>query len=192
MVGDALDARHAVTSTPYDMVVCDVGLPGPESGLDWCQWLRSAQIWTPVLLLTARSEVEDRITGLDCGADDYLAKPFAFGELTARLGVLQRRGDTLRPTTLRVGDLELDPAEHRLTWQGEPVALSPRELALLDYFMRGRATSCGGPRSSTTCGTTRTTAPPTSLTSTSATCAAGSAMPASARSSRPSAASATG
>ncbi len=136
VVGDALDARHAVTSTPYDMVVCDVGLPGPESGLDWCQWLRSAQIWTPVLLLTARSEVEDRITGLDCGADDYLAKPFAFGELTARLRALQRRGDTLRPTTLRVGDLELDPAQHRLTWQGEPVALSPRELALLDYFMR--------------------------------------------------------
>ena len=79
VVGDAADARHAVSSTPYDAIVCDVGLPGQESGLDWCRWLRAEGHWTPVLMLTARSDVEDRIAGLDCGADDYLGKPFAFG-----------------------------------------------------------------------------------------------------------------
>jgi len=136
VVGDAVDARHAVLSTPYDAVVCDVGLPGPESGLDWCRWLRREDIWTPVLMLTARSDVRDRIEGLDCGADDYLGKPFAFGELAARLRALLRRGETERPTVLTNGDLVLDPASHQVHWAGHVVELSPRELALLDYFMR--------------------------------------------------------
>ena len=98
---DAVDARHAVESTPYDAVVCDVGLPGDESGLDWCRWFRDAGHATPVLMLTARTGVDDRIAGLDCGADDYLGKPFAFGELAARLRALLRRGETARPTTAR-------------------------------------------------------------------------------------------
>jgi two-component system OmpR family response regulator len=136
VVGTAADARHAVASTPYDVVVCDVGLPGPESGLDWCRWFRSAGHWTPVLLLTARTEVGDRIDGLDSGADDYLGKPFAFGELAARLRALLRRGETERPTQLINGDLALDPAEHRVRWRQQVVDLSPREFALLDYFMR--------------------------------------------------------
>jgi two-component system OmpR family response regulator len=136
LTGDAVDARHAVSSTPYDAIVCDVGLPGGESGLDWCRWYRESGHWSPVLMLTARSGVEDRIAGLDCGADDYLGKPFAFGELAARLRALLRRGATARPTTLVNGDLVLDPAEHRVRWRGEAVGLSPREFALLDYFMR--------------------------------------------------------
>jgi two-component system OmpR family response regulator len=136
VVGNALDARHAVASTPYDAIVCDVGLPGRESGLEWCRWLRGEGRWTPVLMLTARTGVGDRIAGLDCGADDYLGKPFAFDELAARMRALLRRGETERPTILKHADLVLDPAEHRVTWQGREVDLSPRELALLDYFMR--------------------------------------------------------
>ena len=133
---DALVARHAVQSTPFDAVVCDVGLPGSESGLDWCRWFRTEGHWTPVLMLTARTGVDDRIAGLDCGADDYLGKPFAFGELAARLRALLRRGETERPTELRNGDLLLDPAEHKARWRGQEIELSPREFALLDYFMR--------------------------------------------------------
>ena len=136
VAGDAVGARHAVASTPFDAVVCDVGLPGAESGLDWCRWFRREGYWTPVLILTARTEVSDRITGLDCGADDYLGKPFAFGELAARLRALQRRGETQRPTRLINGDLALDPAEHLARWRQQVVDLSPREFALLDYFMR--------------------------------------------------------
>jgi len=136
IAGDAVDARHAVGSAPYDAIVCDVGLPGPESGLDWCRWLRTGGDSTPVLMLTARTEVVDRIAGLDCGADDYLGKPFAFGELAARLRALLRRGPTARPTTLSNGDLVLDPAGHQVRWHQTPIALSPKEFALLDYFMR--------------------------------------------------------
>ena len=133
---NAIDARHAVRSTPFDAIVCDVGLPGTESGLDWCRWLRDDQRWTPVLMLTARTGIDDRIAGLDCGADDYLGKPFAFGELAARLRALLRRGQTERPTKVRNGPLTLDPAEHRVRWGERALDLSPRELALLDYFMR--------------------------------------------------------
>ena len=136
IVRDALEARHAAQSTPYDAVVCDVGLPGSESGLDWCRWFRAEGHWSPVLMLTARTGVSDRIAGLDCGADDYLGKPFAFGELAARLRALLRRGETERPTTLRNGDLVLDPAEHTALWRENHIDLSPREFALLDYFMR--------------------------------------------------------
>jgi two-component system OmpR family response regulator len=136
VAGNSVDARHAVASTPYDAVVCDVGLPGSESGLDWCRWFRAEGHWTPVLMLTARTGIGDRIAGLDCGADDYLGKPFAFGELAARLRALLRRGVTARPTTLRNGGLVLDPSEHLVRWHDQPLDLSPREFALLDYFMR--------------------------------------------------------
>jgi two-component system OmpR family response regulator len=136
VTGDGVGARHAVSSTPYDAVVCDVGLPGGESGLDWCRWFRDQGHGTPVLMLTARTGVDDRILGLDCGADDYLGKPFAFGELAARLRALLRRGSTARPTRLVNGPLVLDPAEHQVLWDGQVIELSPREFALLDYFMR--------------------------------------------------------
>jgi two-component system OmpR family response regulator len=136
VAGNAVDARHAISCTPYDAVVCDVGLPAGESGLDWCRWFRDEGHATPILMLTARTDVDDRIAGLDCGADDYLGKPFAFGELTARLRALLRRGGTARPTLLANGDLVLDPAQHQVLWREREVALSPREFALLDYFMR--------------------------------------------------------
>ncbi|MCW2769980.1 MAG: two component transcriptional regulator, winged helix family [Aeromicrobium sp.] len=132
---DGVDARHAISSTPYDAVVCDVGLPD-ESGFDWCRWLRSKGHGMPVLMLTARTGIEDRILGLDCGADDYLGKPFAFGELAARLRALLRRGEIPRPVVLEHGDLRLDPAAHTVRWGDSPVELSPREFALLDYLMR--------------------------------------------------------
>jgi two-component system OmpR family response regulator len=132
---DGVDARHAIGSTPYDAVICDVGLPD-ESGFDWCRWLRSEGHWTPVLMLTARTDIEDRILGLDCGADDYLGKPFAFGELAARLRALLRRGEIPRPVVLEHGDLRVDPAAHTVRWGDSPVDLSPREFALLDYLMR--------------------------------------------------------
>lgn len=135
LTATAADARHAISNTPYDVIVCDVGLPG-ESGVDWCRWLRSAGHWTPVLLLTARTGVDDRILGLDCGADDYLGKPFSFGELAARLRALIRRGQTARPLTLSFGDLVLDPATHRARWGIKELDLRPREFALLDYFLR--------------------------------------------------------
>lgn len=136
IVGDAVDARHTIQSTPYDMVVCDVGLPGGESGLDWCRWLRQEGHWVPVLMLTARAEVGDRIAGLDCGADDYLGKPFAFDELSARLRSLMRRDPAARPVVLTVGPLSLDPAQHRARWHESELDLSPREFALIEYFMR--------------------------------------------------------
>jgi len=136
VASDAPDARHAVASTPYDVIVCDVGLPGRESGLDWCRWFRAEGHWTPVLMLTALTGVGDRIAGLDCGADDYLGKPFAFGELAARLRALLRRGETARPTILSNGALVLDPAGHQVRWHEQSVDLSPKEFALLDYFMR--------------------------------------------------------
>ena len=136
VVADAADARHAIESAPYDAVVCDVGLPGAESGLDWCRWLREQGHEMPVLVLTARTDVADRIAGLDCGADDYLGKPFAFGELAARMRALLRRGETARPTILEHGDLVLDPARHQAHWRDRPLELSPREFVLLDYFMR--------------------------------------------------------
>jgi two-component system OmpR family response regulator len=135
VAASASDARHLVASAPYDVVVCDVGLPD-ETGLEWCRWLRTEGIWTPVLMLTARTDVTDRIAGLDSGADDYLGKPFSFGELAARLRALLRRGETERPTSLHNGDLRLDPARHEASYGTQPIELSPRELSLLDYFMR--------------------------------------------------------
>lgn len=120
---------------PYDAIILDVMLPG-MSGFETCRQLRNGGVWTPVLMLTARNGVEDRVTGLDVGADDYLAKPFSFVELLARLRALARRGVVERPTELVVGDLRLDPATRRV-WRGTvEIALSPKEFALLETFMR--------------------------------------------------------
>jgi two-component system OmpR family response regulator len=122
-------------STDYDAIVLDVMLPG-ISGFETCRRLRTNGVWAPILMLTARDSVEDRVAGLDTGADDYLVKPFAFAELLARLRALARRGELERPTVLQVGDLRLDPAS-REVWRGSnEISLSAKEFALLETFMR--------------------------------------------------------
>jgi len=129
------DAVWMAQAHPYDAIVLDVMLPG-LSGFETCKQLRSAGVWAPVLMLTARDGVDDRVAGLDAGADDYLTKPFSFAELLARLRALARRGSFERPAELVVGDLRLDPATRRV-WRGDTeVALSPKEFALLETFMR--------------------------------------------------------
>jgi two-component system, OmpR family, response regulator len=135
VAGRGEDAVWMAEAHAYDAIVLDVMLPG-MSGYDACRRLRGAGVWAPVLMLTARDAVEDRVAGLDAGADDYLTKPFSLAELFARLRALIRRGDVERPTELVVGDLRLDPASRRV-WRGQTeVQLSPKEFALLETFMR--------------------------------------------------------
>jgi two-component system, OmpR family, response regulator len=135
VVGDGPDAVWQGTETGYDAIVLDLMLPGFD-GFEVCRRLRSAGRWAPVIMLTARGDVDDRIRGLDAGADDYLAKPFSFGELSARLRALLRRGMAERPSRLDVGGLRLDPATRR-AWRDErPLELSPKEFALLELFLR--------------------------------------------------------
>ena len=131
------DALWMAQAHEYDVIVLDVMLPG-LGGFETCRRLRSSGVWAPVLMLTARDSVEDRVEGLDSGADDYLVKPFAFAELLARLRALGRRGADERPAVLEVGDLRLDPATHQV-WRGESeLSLSNKEFALLETFMRRR------------------------------------------------------
>jgi DNA-binding response OmpR family regulator len=135
VVGDGLEALWQATEVEYDAIVLDLMLPGAD-GFEVCRRLRQANRWAPVLLLTARTDVRDRITGLDSGADDYLAKPFSFSELAARLRALIRRGSPRRPTVLTAGTLRLDPAA-RLAWREDTVLeLSAKEFALLELFLR--------------------------------------------------------
>ena len=135
VAGTGEDALWMAGATEYDALVLDVLLPGID-GFETCRRLREDGVWAPVLLLTARDAIQDRIAGLDGGADDYLTKPFSFGELHARLRALARRGRAPRPAVLRAGDLSLDPATQRV-WRGEvEIALSPREFALLEVFLR--------------------------------------------------------
>jgi two-component system OmpR family response regulator len=129
------DALWMAEAHPYDAIVLDVMLPGMD-GFATCRALRKAGVWAPVLMLTARDSVGDRVSGLDAGADDYLTKPFSFAELFARLRALARRGEVERPTELVIGDLRLDPAARRV-WRGQTeILLSPKEFALLETFMR--------------------------------------------------------
>ena len=128
-------AIRQVVATEYDAVLLDVMLPDLD-GFETCRRLRSRGVWVPILMLTARDAIEDRVRGLDTGADDYLTKPFSLAELTARLRALARRGPVERPTVLEVGDLQLDPATHEV-WRGDhEIELSAREFALLETFMR--------------------------------------------------------
>jgi two-component system OmpR family response regulator len=129
------EALWMARAVPYDAIVLDVMLPGVD-GFEICRRLRRDGVWTPVLMLTARDGVDDRVVGLDAGADDYLTKPFAFEELLARLRALTRRAPVERPPVLEVGELRLDPAAHR-AWRGDrELDLSAKEFALLELFMR--------------------------------------------------------
>ena len=129
------DGRWMATESTYDAMIFDVMLPDGD-GFDLCAELRAAGTWTPVLFLTARGGVEDRVRGLDAGGDDYVVKPFAFAELLARLRALARRGAVERPVRLTMGDLEVDPVGHRVVAGGRSLALTAREFALLEFFMR--------------------------------------------------------
>ncbi len=131
---DGSDAVWQVREFGYDAVVLDVMLPG-QNGFEVCRELRAAAVDVPVLMLTARDEVADRVRGLDAGADDYLLKPFSFAELSARLRALLRRGGSARPPTLRSGDLWLDQATRRAGRGDVELALSTKELALLELFL---------------------------------------------------------
>jgi two-component system, OmpR family, response regulator len=132
---DGPEAIWAATEADFDAIVLDVMLPGCD-GFEVCRRLREAGRWAPVLMLTARDAVPDRIAGLDSGADDYLVKPFSFGELSARLRALLRRGGSPRPAQLEIGPLRLDPARHWVSVAGSPVELTPREFGLLELLMR--------------------------------------------------------
>jgi two-component system OmpR family response regulator len=129
------DALVRATATEYDLILLDLMLPGID-GFGVCRRLREHSIWTPTLMLTARDGIEDRVRGLDSGADDYLVKPFSFDELLARVRALLRRGAPPRPVVVTVGDLRLDPASHRAWRRGEELSLTSREFALLETFMR--------------------------------------------------------
>ena len=136
-VADGPSALHQATETRYDAIVLDVMLPGLD-GFEVLRRLREAERWTPVLMLTARDSVPDRVRGLDGGADDYLVKPFAFSELLSRLRAVIRRGRPARPVVLSCGPLTLDPATRTTAVGGIEVSLSPREFALLEALMDGQ------------------------------------------------------
>jgi len=133
--GSAEECVGLLRLNAYDVVVLDLGLPDVD-GLTLLRRLRDQQIAVPVLVLTARGELTDRVAGLDAGADDYLQKPFAFPELLARLRALLRRGVPVASTILRVGDLELDPARFEVHRHGKALSLTAKEFAILEYFMR--------------------------------------------------------
>jgi two-component system, OmpR family, response regulator len=135
VVGTGEEALRMARAVPYDAIVLDAMLPG-LGGFDVCRQLRSSGVWSPVLLLTARDGVDDRVVGLDAGADDYLTKPFSFAELLARLLALTRRGLSERRTVLEVGSLRLDPATRQVRRKDVQLELSAKEFALLETFMR--------------------------------------------------------
>lgn len=128
------DALFMAESIPFDLIVLDIMLPGPD-GIEICRKLRKGRNDTPVLMLTARDEVQDKISGLDAGADDYLTKPFSFPEFLARVRALLRRKTAGRNTVLKVADLELDQASHKVTRAGKEITLTPTEYGLLEYLM---------------------------------------------------------
>lgn len=129
------DALWMAEAHRYDAILLDVMLPGID-GFETCRRLRAAGVWTPVLMLTARDAVDDRVAGLDVGADDYLSKPFSFAELLARLRALRRREPLERPAVLQVGELRLDPSTRQVSRGSEPIELSAKEFALLEILMR--------------------------------------------------------
>ena len=135
VAGDGEEAAYLGKTGLYDVILLDVLLP-KQSGLEVLRQLRRADVHTPVLCLTSRDQPADKVAALDLGADDYLAKPFNFAELLARIRALLRRSSTMAPTTLACGDLELDPATRKVTRAGEALDLTPREFALLEFLLR--------------------------------------------------------
>lgn len=134
-VGDGEDAVFMAAEIDYDAILLDVNLPPPD-GFEVCRRLRARQVWAPVVFLTGRDAVGDRVTGLDAGGDDYLVKPVSVRELEARLRALTRRAGVARPTVLRIGDLEIDPASHQVERDGERIALTAKEFLLLETLAR--------------------------------------------------------
>jgi DNA-binding response OmpR family regulator len=130
-----IDGEELAEITPYDAIILDIMLP-EKNGLEVCRDLRKKRVNAPILMLTARDAVEDRVAGLDSGADDYLSKPFAIQELHARLRALLRREADDKSGQMRLGNLVLDPATHYVQRGGQPIELTPKEYALLEYFMR--------------------------------------------------------
>jgi two-component system, OmpR family, response regulator len=135
VTGRGEDSLWMAEATAYDAIVLDVMLPD-RNGFDVCRSLRERGVWSPVLMLTARDAVADRVEGLDSGADDYLVKPFALAELHARLRSLTRRGSAERPAVIVIGNLALDPARRTVTRAGAEIDLSAKEFALLETLMR--------------------------------------------------------
>jgi two-component system OmpR family response regulator len=138
LVHNGVDGLWQATETPhgaYDVVVLDIMLPA-LSGYEVCRQLRAKGVWTPILMLTAKDGEYDQADALDLGADDYLTKPFSFVVLIARLRALIRRGAPERPAVLAAGDLTLDPSERRVARSGQPIAVTPREFAMLEFLMR--------------------------------------------------------
>jgi two-component system OmpR family response regulator len=135
VAGDGEEALWRARAVSYDAIVLDLMLPGID-GLEVCRRARESGVWSPILVLTARDAIRDRVAGLDRGADDYLTKPFSFAELLARLRALARRGRPERPTEIAVGNLRLDPATRRAWRGGTEISLSAKEFALLEIFMR--------------------------------------------------------
>ncbi len=131
---DGQEGQDLAELTPYDLIILDILLP-KKDGLEVCRELRHRRIHTPILLLTARDSVDDRVRGLDCGADDYLVKPFAMRELLARLRALLRRNQPYTNGRLEIGDLVVDPVTHSVEREGRTIDLTPKEFALLEYFM---------------------------------------------------------
>ena len=134
---DGMTGEGLASTEPYDLIILDIMLPKKE-GIAVLKSLRQAGIQTPVLILTARGAVPDRVAGLDAGADDYIKKPFALAELRARVRALLRRHSEERSPTLRVGPLTLDPTAHEITVEGKPVELTNREYAILEYLLRNK------------------------------------------------------
>jgi len=131
------DAGYEAQTTPYDVIILDIMLPGKD-GFTICKELRESDVLTPILMLTAKDSLEDKIIGLSGGADDYLTKPFSFEELLARIRALLRRSQDYKTGSLKVADLELDPLRHTVQRDGTPINLSGKEYALLEYLMRNK------------------------------------------------------
>jgi DNA-binding response OmpR family regulator len=133
---DADSGLGSALNESYDVMVIDRMLPGSKDGLDICREVRSANIHTPILLLTAKDQIRDRVEGLNSGADDYLVKPFSFEELLARLRALMRRPQAVQPNSLKIGDLTLDTVSYEVRRADKKIELSAKEFALLEYMMR--------------------------------------------------------
>jgi len=135
VVENGEDAIELASINPYDAIILDLMIPGPD-GMEVCRRVRGEGSNVPILMLTARGGVDEKIAGLDAGADDYLAKPFEFGELLARLRALLRRGAVVSPLQIHVGDLEIDTRSHRVAVRGEAIALTTKEYSVLEYMAR--------------------------------------------------------